>query len=186
MSLNPSGMCECGCGQPAPIATKTDTLRGYVKGQPRRFIAGHQRGRLGTGIPPEARYVSKDCGYSTLCWVWTGPLNDKGYAWMSVGVPQRHIGAYRWFYEKYVGPIPGRLEPDHLCKNRACVNPYHIKLVTHKENVRRGLHVKLSRDKATEIRRRVALGERRQALADEFGVTRGLINHVIQGRIWLE
>ncbi len=34
-------LCECGCGQPAPIAKKTITAKGYKKGEPRRFILGH-------------------------------------------------------------------------------------------------------------------------------------------------
>lgn len=34
-------VCECGCGQAAPIATRTDVKRGYIAGQPRRFIRGH-------------------------------------------------------------------------------------------------------------------------------------------------
>jgi hypothetical protein len=36
-------LCECGCGQPAPIAKYSDKKRGYIKGQPVRFINGHQR-----------------------------------------------------------------------------------------------------------------------------------------------
>ena len=31
-------LCECGCGQPAPIAKKTDSRKGMVKGQPTRFV----------------------------------------------------------------------------------------------------------------------------------------------------
>ena len=38
-------LCECGCGKPAPIAKKTDSGRGYVKGQPLRYICGHQAQR---------------------------------------------------------------------------------------------------------------------------------------------
>lgn len=38
---NPSGLCECGCGAPAPLAQQTDNARGYVQGQPMRFIRGH-------------------------------------------------------------------------------------------------------------------------------------------------
>ena len=37
-----SGACECGCGEPAPIATRSDASRGAVNGQPRRFIALHR------------------------------------------------------------------------------------------------------------------------------------------------
>jgi hypothetical protein len=39
--------CECGCGQPAPIAKNTDSRRGSVKGQPNRFVQGHSCRRHG-------------------------------------------------------------------------------------------------------------------------------------------
>jgi hypothetical protein len=42
----PSGnpkLCECGCQRPAPIATSGNARRGYVKGQPFRFVAGHHQ-----------------------------------------------------------------------------------------------------------------------------------------------
>jgi hypothetical protein len=38
--------CECGCGQPAPIAQKTQRDKGYAKGEAKRFIHNHNhRGR---------------------------------------------------------------------------------------------------------------------------------------------
>lgn len=40
---NPSGLCECGCGQPTKPARNTQASRGIVRGQPQRFIYGHQR-----------------------------------------------------------------------------------------------------------------------------------------------
>lgn len=43
--LNPSGLCRCGCGEPAPIAKKSDRKRGYVKGEPMLFRPNHH-GRL--------------------------------------------------------------------------------------------------------------------------------------------
>lgn len=45
---NPSGFCMCGCGQRTKIATQTWAAQGYVKGQPRRFVKGHN----GRGITP--------------------------------------------------------------------------------------------------------------------------------------
>jgi len=40
-------LCECGCGSPAPIARQSGSLRGYVKGQPTRFVLGHaNRGHI--------------------------------------------------------------------------------------------------------------------------------------------
>ena len=35
------GLCQCGCGMPAPIAKQTITRLGYVKGEPMRFVRGH-------------------------------------------------------------------------------------------------------------------------------------------------
>lgn len=62
----PVKLCECGCGRPAPIATKTRTKLGHVKGQPIRFIRGHC-GTLGRGIPKTgitpAKRATKVCAY---------------------------------------------------------------------------------------------------------------------------
>lgn len=71
------------------------------------------------------------------CWVWHGSTTLEGYGMFYAGPGQRRP-AHRAVYELLEGPIPDGLEPDHLCRNRACVNPAHIELVTHSENVRRG------------------------------------------------
>jgi hypothetical protein len=39
--MSDASLCECGCGLPTPIATRTRTGRGQIKGQPLRFINGH-------------------------------------------------------------------------------------------------------------------------------------------------
>lgn len=38
---NPDGLCMCGCGQPAPICNHSRPERGFIKGQPQRYIVGH-------------------------------------------------------------------------------------------------------------------------------------------------
>jgi hypothetical protein len=41
VSSSPTGLCQCGCGQTTPIAKKTRTSIGHVKGEHVRFVLGH-------------------------------------------------------------------------------------------------------------------------------------------------
>ena len=48
------------------------------------------------------------------------------------------VMAHRAAYEVRIGPIPDGMVIDHLCRNRACINPAHMEPVTNRENVLRG------------------------------------------------
>ena len=76
------------------------------------------------------------------CWEWQG-AKIKGYGCFWDG--RRYTRAHRFIYEYLNGAIPAGLESDHLCRNRACVNPKHIEPVTSRENTMRGLSPELLR-----------------------------------------
>jgi HNH endonuclease len=81
------------------------------------------------------RFAAKFQISDTGCWLWTGALAD-GYGIFGIkGKWSR--GAHRIAYILIKGPIPARLQLDHLCRVRNCINPAHLEAVTLAENVKR-------------------------------------------------
>jgi hypothetical protein len=78
-------------------------------------------------------------GDSGSCWSWAGPHTKTGYGKNNYSRNGRfvHYMAHRMAWQLTNGPIPAGLEIDHLCRNRGCVNPAHLELVTRDENARR-------------------------------------------------
>lgn len=65
---------------------------------------------------------------SSGCWEWIGAKQSRGYG------NYRSKLAHRIAYEKYVGPIPKGMTIDHACRNRSCVNPKHLRVMSQYQN----------------------------------------------------
>jgi hypothetical protein len=88
---------------------------------------------------------------ANYCWVWSGHRTDEGYGVLVVG--RRRRPAHRISYEHFYGPVGDGLVIDHLCRNRACVNPDHLEAVPNEVNVARGIGLTAQQSRQTHCKR---------------------------------
>jgi len=130
----------------------------------------------------------------TGCWLWTGQRNALGYG--RIKVDGKRIYAHRWMYTEAVGNIPDGLIVRHQCPYRNCINPSHLLVGTHADNVRdrclaghsaAGEHngrAKLTWDAVRQIRLALQHGTPLAALARTYGVSPRCISHIRDGAQW--
>lgn len=132
------------------------------------------------------------------CWTWAGATNNRGYGKLNGGPALRFavVLAHRVSFAIHNGWTPGELEVCHRCDNPSCVNPDHLFIGTHTENLhdarRKGRIVreenhpraKLTKRKVTAIRKAIGGGMPRKSIAVEYGVSESTIGDIAQGRTW--
>ena len=129
------------------------------------------------------------------CWVWVGSLNNKGYGRINIGGIIKL--AHRVSYEIAYGKIPSMMSILHKCDNPPCVNPNHLQVGTHKENIEdmiekgRGCvgegasYAKLNYQKVVQIKgmyKQSKISQR--ALAKLFKVSQCTISLVVNEKRW--
>jgi hypothetical protein len=129
------------------------------------------------------------------CWFWLGALGRGGYG--SLGFMGRQLKAHRAMFQIVAGfELPANLMVCHKCDMPSCINPDHLFLGTQAENMRdcskKGRFParsggntdsnKLTESDILAIRSRS--GDSYSALAAEFGVSKGMISHIVSRRKW--
>lgn len=83
------------------------------------------------------RFQSKTRPAANGCIEWAGAVQDNGYG--RFGITDKYlVPAHRFAYELAAGEIPPGMSVDHLCRNRICVNPSHLEVVSIGVNILRG------------------------------------------------
>lgn len=135
------------------------------------------------------------------CWLWTGCRKvhrNPAFTYGRFTIDDRQYIAHRVAYRLETGTDPGALQVCHHCDRPLCVRPSHLFCGTFQDNMddkvakgrqsapsgERASLAKLAECDVREIRRRCALRERRQTIADDFGVTAKNICLIFRRLTW--
>lgn len=130
------------------------------------------------------------------CWDWVGFTHPQGYGHLTIA--GMLFKAHRAAYEAYNGPIPHEMHVLHRCDNPGCVNPDHLFLGTHTDNMQDKAsknrsavmagednpHSKLSTWMVADIIRRRRNGEPGVNVAQLYGVSPCTVSAINVGRNW--
>lgn len=165
------GYCRCGCGQKTNRADRNHKRFGWTKGEPFEYITQHQNYAKRKG------YVVDEHG----CHVWQGQRSQR---YPSIKLKGKPVKVHIWAWEEAHGPIPDGMVLHHHCDNPRCINVEHLEVVTTARNVHLGPQIKLTMEKAEQIRQLAGEGYTYRKLAEMYGVSKTTIENVVYGYTW--
>ena len=156
-------------------------------------MGGGPKKAHGRSVEQRADEMTDKSGGADSCWLWTGCVTN-GYG--AIRLDSKKVYAHRVAWEAANGKIPNGMFVCHHCDNRLCVNPSHMFIGTHDDNMRdckdkgrtpRGEsngQAKLSSASTLSILGMRASGMKQADIAAEFGVSVSLIGSIESGKIW--
>ena len=173
-----------------PICPRPSFGRGLCKPHYRAFLKyGDPSARSNArGLPFEERYEKLENG----CWEWMWGKNTSGYgAYAALG----QKAAHRVAWVRAFGAIPTGLHVLHRCDNPACVNPDHLFLGTHQDNMadlrvkgrayaakgEANMSAKLTRTQVLQI---MADPRTCTEIAAEYGINATSVDNIRNGKTW--
>ncbi len=127
------------------------------------------------------------------CWIWFGGWDKDGYG--KAKVNKKHIRAHRWAWLLFRGEIPADVYVLHRCDVPSCVNPDHLFLGTHTDNMqdreRKGRTPVLAIHRETNLTNEDVLtirqlrGVMRQVdIGKRFGIHHSQVSRIQRGHYW--
>lgn len=136
------------------------------------------------------------------CWNWLAGKYTTGYGYFYINDEKKIVLAHRFGYEIVFGDIPANLEICHKCDNPSCVNPNHLFLGTHRDNmidaVRKGRmnptlpdnrgenhgNHKLTESDIIDIRNKYYCGESQGDIAGSYSINQSTVSRIVNGVRW--
>lgn len=183
--LNPSGLCKCGCGRKTDIIKKSAKDKGWVRGEPKRWISGHQRRPVKGIIPSNRREY----------YIWKQMLdrcfNPRNKRYESYGGRGITVSTEMQTQEGFIAVVGWRPNPELTLERLNNDGSYERGNVMWASTARQGRNkrnVKLTQTDVDEIKKTLLCKTRHtvKELAVKFGITARHVYDIMYGKSWAE